>query len=181
MRLNRRLNLVVPVEQDRGTTHVFSTLIQREVFEQNVMLIGRTHAMMWGLGLGDPTAGPRVAAMMLKKVGEQLKLERECESLLAEIRRLSNVLVPTDGGYETVPLEDVLKKKILDEDDWSEVENAIVFFTVASWMHKRTDQIPVVGEALQIWGAQLVSSTITEYRSSLTTSNEAASSGVKNQ
>jgi hypothetical protein len=180
MRLNRRLNLVVPVELDRGTTHVYSNLISREVFEQNVMLIGRTHAVMWGLGLGDPTAGPRVAAMMLRQVGTQLGKEKETESLLAEIRRLSNVLVPTTAGYETIPFEDALAKKVFDDDDVSEVENAIVFFTVASWMHKRTDQVPVVGEALQLWGAQLVSSTLTEYASSLRTSTEGESSGAKN-
>jgi hypothetical protein len=181
MQLNRRLNLLLPIEQDRGTTYVHSIPISKEVFEQNFMLFARTNSAMVALGIDDPVTAPRIAGMMLKKTGKDLGLEREVESLMQEIRRLSNVAVPTDAGYEVIGLDGALQRKLFDEDDVSEVENVIVFFTVVSWMHKKSGLVAFLGEGLKIWNAQLTSFTCTEYANSLMTSTQAESSGEKKE
>jgi len=176
MKINRRLNLVIPIHREKDVIYVHSVPISAEVFEANFMTISRTFASIYGLGLG-PTAGPRIAGMMLKKVGAELGLEKETQSLINEMRRLSNVIVPTNAGWETIPLQDALDKKLIEDDDVSEVENAIAFFTVLSCMHRRDQLKQMLDEAVKLFGAQLESSSCTEYATSLRTSSADETSG----
>lgn len=176
MKINRRLNLVVPVHREKDVIYVHAVPISAEVFEANFLTISRTFASIYGLGLG-PTAGPRVAAMLLKKTGKDMGLENETQGLISEMRRLSNVVVPTNAGWETIPLQDALDKNLIEGDDASEVENAITFFTVLSWMHRRDQLTQMLDEAVKLSGAQLESLNCTEYAASLRTSSADENTG----
>lgn len=178
MRIDKRLNLVVPVDTDRGTLYVHSTPIAAEVFEQNFLLVSKTFSAIYGHGLG-PRAGPRVSSMLMARIAENGDELESHAALMAEIRRLSNVLVPGPGGWETVPLQEAVDKGSMERIDASEVENAIVFFTVCSAMHRRSELPEILDGAAKLWGAQTTPLNCTGFAASLQTSTEEGSSGEK--
>jgi hypothetical protein len=193
--LNRKLNLVIPVDiRDGITAYVHSTPISREVFESYYQVIARTFNGIYQGGLG-PLSGPRVAKLELRRIATEMGLWDGANGvnsgLIGEIHRLTNVIKPrvTDRGggdlssvktgWAIEPFEDVLRQKYFDDDDISEIENAIVFFIVASAMHKRSELGPMFEGLSKLWGAQTVSSNCTEYSASLPTSIETENIGEK--
>jgi hypothetical protein len=181
--LNRKLNLVIPIDIREGVTaYVHSTPISREVFESYYQVIARTFNGIYQGGLGT-LAGPRVAKMELKRIAIEMGLwdgpAGVNSGLLGEIHRLTNVIRPGLSGWGTIPFEDALRQNYFNDDDVSEIENAIVFFIVASAMHKRSELGPVLEIVSKLWGAQTTSSNCTEYSASLPTSIETESSGEK--
>jgi hypothetical protein len=154
--------------------------ISRETFEQNFQLLGRVFNNLYASGLG--IAGPRLAALTLKKTAEDMTAAGDCNvavDLLNEMHRLCNVLVPkvSKFEFEMIPWSEALDKKLFSEDDAAEVENALTFFMVASCMHKRKEMPGVFDVLSGNWGAYTSSLPPTEYVSSLKTSTEAETTG----
>lgn len=181
MRINEKLNLVKPIygdSEDDIIAWAHSMPISREVFDANYLLIAKTFAALHVQGLGD-FAGPRVAANVLKDQAKQLARTEEAVAsvlhpLLSEIHRLTNVLLPTEQGWETISYDQVLSRKLLSSDDVAEVESAIVFFIVICAMHTRLVARDYMAGAARLWGAQLTSLTVTGWRDSLPTLTVAA-------
>lgn len=175
MRIDNKLNLVIPVDTAGGTVYVHATPISREVFEKYFLVISKAFAALYSEGL-SVIAGPRVGALMLKRVAEDLGewsgpggVE---QGLMAEIRRLTNVIHSTPQGWVTVPYYTALTEGVIDGDDVGEVEGILCFFTVASSMHKR-DQLPSILDGIKrLWGAESTLLNSTEYGRSLQTSIE---------
>jgi len=181
MQLNRKLNLVVPVERDTGTMYVHSTPISREMFERYFKVIGRAYASIFAQQLGA-LAGPRVAAMLLKEAAVDMGVwdnEGGVErGLMAEIRRMTFIIMPkTGGGWDTITLDEAKTRNVIDEDEISEVENAVVFFILISAMSRKQNTATMLGITSAIWGAETTSLNCTEYMSSLKTSTKAETSG----
>ena len=172
VKIDRKLNLVVPVTNDNGDTfYVHSSPISRETFERYFDVIARTFTEIYSGGYGVFSA-PRIAGMLLKKVAEGLGVWEGSSGvqrgLVEEIRRLSNVIVPGErGGWDTVPLYDAIKLGQINDDDASEVENVLAFFTVASVMHKKIDLPEIMRGASRLWGGQTTFLNCTEYAHSL--------------
>lgn len=182
MKLDRKLNMVIPVERDDGVTYVHAAPISRDTFERYFMVLGKTFTAIYSQGLGT-MSGPRVAGLLLKKIAEDMG-EWDGPSgakagLVADIRRLANVIMPGPSGWGMVPLQEALDHGALSPDDAAEVENAITFFIVASAMHRRVELLPVLDGALKMWGAQVSSLNCTDFMNSLPTSTETASTGAK--
>lgn len=179
MKIDKRLNLVFPVETARGEITVHSEPIQALTFKRYFLEISKTFAAIHNEALGI-TAAPRVAKLMLERVaaeGSQDGGAGVTVGLLPEIRRLTNVVMP--GGGETVPWQEVVDGKLIDEDDIEEVENAIVFFIVASAMYPKSDRRTMLTGATRLWGGRVESLSFTELAASLRTSTAPASSGEK--
>ena len=188
-RLNRKLHLVIPVEQGPVTAFVHSTPIGGDVFDTFFLPISKAFAAIYQEGL-SVVSGPRVAAKMLKAVSTNLGIwdsdskdpERIAMTvkggLITEIHRLTNVFVPTtERGWSMMPLDDAIRAGALDAEDVEEVENAVVFFTLGWLMHKRSDRQAVLEGAASLWGAQVTSSDCTEFSDSLRTSTAADPTG----
>ena len=63
--IDKRLNLVVPIDRDDGTIlYVHSTPLPRPVFERYVRVIAKTFAEIVTGGY-SAAAGPRIAALLL--------------------------------------------------------------------------------------------------------------------
>lgn len=189
MKIDRKLNLVIPIERDDGPLYIFSMPVDRLVFERYFLVISKTFSRVYQENLGF-LGGPRVCALMLKEVAQNTPRSDRSGSLwdgpdgvenglVAEIRRLTNVLAPTDGGWRQIPYEDALKRDMLTEDEVSEVEGAITFFIVNWCMHKKAVAEAILQSAAGMWGLEVTSSSITEYRSSLTISTPPEPSGEK--
>ena len=183
MRLDRKLNLVIPIDRDDGTTlYTFSSPLRREVWEQYHMVISKTFTRIYAENLSF-MGGPRNAALMLKDMAKntarpdrsgdwwegQDGVER---GLRPEMRRLTTVMVPRaeGGGWEQVQYDDAIARDMLTEDEASEVEGAVAFFTVNSAMHKAAALKGIMAAAAGMWGMQVTSSPFSEWRNSLTTS-----------
>lgn len=180
MKIDKKLNLVIPLERDTGTIYAFSTPIRREIFEANFRVISQAFAQLWAGGLGMH-AGPRVAALVIRGVAEDMGIWAGVEgveaTLVAEFRRLTNVLMPVDGNWVHIPYEDAIRRDLLTDDEFSEVEGAIAFFMVNSAMHKKVPGEQINRAAAGMWGLEVTLSSISEYRASLMPPTVAATSG----
>ena len=180
--LNRKLNFVVPVEITPGVTvYVHSTPIGREVFETYYRSIAKTFTELFSAGLAR--TGVRVAKLMLQEVSRDMGLwdgpKGVNAGLVGEIHRLTNVVHPSGYGWVTTPFEDALREKMFDDDDVSEIENALVFFTLASAMVKKTELGQILDGALSLWGAYTESLDCMGLKGSLSTSTLPAATGER--
>jgi hypothetical protein len=177
--LSRKLNLVLSVETAKGKVYIHSTPISRAVFEANFLVISRAFTQIYTNGLG-PVAGPRVAKLLLQQEAETLGVwERTQQSLIGEIYRLTNVFAPGVSGWEPMPYDAARKRGLIDDDQASEVENAIVYFTCASAIHMKAELMIALDGLSTLWGAQTTSSPPTEFQRSLPTSTPVETIGEK--
>lgn len=178
MRLDSKLNLVTEVETGEGSVFVHSMPISREVFEKYFLTISKTFASIISEGLSF-ISGPRVAAMLLKKTaidqGVWEGRDGVGNGLMAEIRRLSNVIVPSENGWQTMPFQDAIDKKVMDQEDIAEVEGLVCFFICASAMSRR-NEVQGVLDRMRLWGSLTTSLNSTAYADSLPTSTETETS-----
>lgn len=182
MEINRKLDLVIPIERGDTKIYVHGTAISREVFEANVLVISKTFATIWEQGLRH-TVGPRVAAVLLKKVAQDMGVwEGEGgteQSLMAEIRRLSNVVRPGPKGWDIITLQEAIDTKYLSEDEIAEAEGQLVFFTLESCLRPKSQLAGFLGPMTRFWGSRITSQSFTEFVDSLPTSTPAANTGAK--
>lgn len=180
-KINRKLNLVIPLvrDSDGAEIYVHSTPVGPEVFDRHFLVIGKTFAALGELGL---MVGPRVADKMLKKVAQDLGVwdtpDGVERTLVNEMRRLTNVMHCGDKGWDSMPFDDACKRQIVEPADEAEVMAALTFFTVASCTLRR-HQHAMLADSMSLWGAQIESLACMDFLRSLSTSNAAASSGVK--
>jgi hypothetical protein len=193
IRINKKLNLVLPVDLDETRkAYVHSMPLSREAFEANYLVLSKTFTAIYGEGLG-PVLGPRVAMLMMKEQAENLGAshaapERRAEakaaaweytqtSLINEIYRLTSVVLPGAGGWDIIPYTEALKRDLFDDEQVSEVENAIVYFTVASALHRK-NELPMAFDGLKsMWNAQTTLSNVTAFKNSLQTSTQVETTG----
>ena len=188
MRISKELNLVVPVEVGDDTFYVHSSPIRSEVFKQYFLVLSKTLNALYAEGISQVT-GPRVAALMLQDIAKEGDPEEIPSGwlgnskswsgkhgvengLMAEIRRLSNVIMPTPDGWKNIPIGDALKQGLLTEQEVQEVEGFIVFFTCVWHIHKRNEVSTFLAHLGKVWDTQTTSSSCTEFRDSLPRSTE---------
>jgi hypothetical protein len=185
--LDKRLNLVLPIEHGDKLLYVHAMPIRRETFEQYFLVISKTFAAIYKDNL-QLFAGARVCALMMREVSkETLRSDGRTwwegsdgvdAGLLGEIRRLANVVCTDDSGrWISMPYEDAVKHHLLDEDDIQEVEGTLAFFTVNYAIHKREVARGILSSSGELWGWQITSSDLSEFKTSLTTSTREGSTG----
>lgn len=171
MRIDKTLNIVIPVESEHGVLNVHCTPLSEAMFEQFFLPLSTTFAAIYVSSNLSWHTGPRVAALMLKKEAQTHGMWEGPEGvqsfLMPEIRRLANVVKPNG---EVIPLEEAVNKQLFSPKQKSEVENALVFFIVASAMHMEKELKPVLEGAAKLWGASITSSNCMVFAASLKTS-----------
>jgi hypothetical protein len=177
--INKKLNLVIPIDTENGKIWVHSVPIAKEVFESNYLVLTKTLSNLYANGIG-PSFSPRIALYCLKDTAKEIDETNDVSSnLLNEIYRLTNVLMPSNGQWQTIPFVEVKNKKLIDEQYLSEVENAIVYFIVASAVHLKSElQMAFLG-LKNSWSAQTTLLTVTEFGNYLLTLTKDESSGEK--
>ncbi len=180
MQLDERLNLIIPVERGAaGLFFVHVAPLPREVFEAHYLLVSKTFTAIMSEGL-SVIAGPRVAGLMLRDVAmrsNQWEGPRGGSTLLAEMVRLSNVAVPGPNGYEQMPLQTAIDRKVFSDEERSEVIGSVVFFMVNSAMHKRAILDVLMENMAGLWGTRTSLLDITGFIASLRTSTAAGNTG----
>lgn len=187
LKLDKRLNIALEVpRENEPSLFIHSVPIGKEVYEANYRLITRTAITMYGDGMA-PGACARVAMLALRDTAKEMdgngpgdQYRRSAESLLQEIWRLTNVLMPGLKGWETVPFHEIKTNNVLLEEQITEVENILAYFTVLSWFHRESERKDIY-EMLKTFGAQIVSLNVTEYSSSLPISTRGVTTGATAQ
>lgn len=180
-RIDEQLNLIIPTyRRDGKTVYVHASPISREVYDQYWYELALTFSMLHNEGF-SATMGPRVSARMLKRVSIQNGTWQGDQGveigLMAEIRRLANVVVPGDRGWQTMPLDDAIRTKAIDEDDADQVENALVFFSVGWRLYLKLERVGILDGAVKLWGASTKSVALSAFIASLPISTVTGSTG----
>jgi|SRR6185437_9034328 len=187
VRIDRNLNLILPIERDDGVVlFAHSSPIDEAVFIAYHRPLNMTYAQLDADGL-IRSGGIRNADLILKDVCERIGAWKDEPTekrigvergLLAEIRRLTNVFVPTEKGWQMVGLDDCVRGEFLSQREAREVQAGAVFFTCASRNFPRQN----LKEFLQLCsgriGALVSYSSCTEFQSSLPTLTAGESSGA---
>lgn len=192
MKISKQLNFVIPIERADGTEiYVHSTPVDSACFKQHYRVLAKAFAII----IGDigPMAGPRVAHQVLEDVARSEgcwesrppdprtgtpAVAGVRDSLVEEIRRLTNVVAQGARGWEPVPYHEALQRGLIEPEDASEIDAALAFTTVASHMFRERER-PMMEAALRHWSARIESLTPTEWANSLKTSTAEGSIGEK--
>jgi hypothetical protein len=178
--INKKLNLVIPIDiDDKTKIWFYSSPISREVFEANYLLLVKTLSNMYYNGVG-PGMAPRIASLALRDIAKEMDDKKDISiPFIQEIYRLTFVFMidPSTHKWKPLPYLEVKSKHLVDEDTLMEVENALVYFTVASAIHLRSELPTLMVGLNQIWGAQTTSLNAMEYCNSLTTLTQEESIG----
>lgn len=193
MKINRKLNLVIPilgdpivtkdeegkdVEKDNIVGYVHAAPISEETFDTHFLVIAKTFGAIYGEGLGY-AVGPRIAGKLLRTIAQNMGVwtgPNGVEAgLLRDVFQRSNYVA---ANGEVIPFEEAVAKSILEKDDVSEVSNSLAFFTVASAMHTPTDLPGVLAGAARFWGGRTTLLNSTEFAASLRTSTADGNTGA---
>ena len=186
MRIDKALNLVIPVERDDGVVlFAHATPIAEETFIAYHRALCMTYSQLDADGL-IRSGGIRNADLVLKDVCERLGIWKDDpqtksigaeRGLLGEIRRLTNVFAPTGNKWEPVPLDECVNRDILSPREVREVTAAALFFCCASFNFPKQN----LKEFLQLCsgriGAQVTSLSCTTLGTSLPTLTAGENSG----
>ena len=139
MKIDRNLNLVMQVQTDgNGTVYIHSASISRSVFEQFYLELGKVFSQCFDsinqahLALSAPQLAYPALKSIATKAGNWDGAGGVKFGLINEIVRLTNILVSTEKGWETLPFDIAVKREIFDEDEEAEILSSLVFFTAIS-------------------------------------------------
>lgn len=180
MKIDKRMNLVIPVEREDGpTVYVHATPVSAETFNQHFRIIAKVWSEIAADGFGV-ASGPRIAAKILRDIAERENVWDGAGgvemTLMQEIKRLTMVLTP-GGAKPPMLVIDAVKAGLLDAEEQDIVENAIVFFTAASLMLRGEQRRAMLEASAGLWAAQLTLLNSTAFLGSLPTSTETDNSG----
>ncbi|EPR6207432.1 hypothetical protein ACU7NU_004025 [Escherichia coli] len=179
MKISRNLNLIIPVQTEKGNGWIHATPISKEVFKEHFFILSKTFSAIFSEGLGV-VAGPRIAFLMLERISRDSNAwegdKGVRNTLVNEVIRLANLVYPVEGkGYDTIPLDMALEREIIDLD---EVAGELIFFTCVSSINSPEQAKGTMDVVNGIWSTQCSSLNLTEWIASLPTLKSAASSGA---
>lgn len=176
-KIDSSLRLVLPLRSDdTGNTisWAYHTPLSMQAFEANYRILASAKGAIFAKGGAYAYySGVHVAALHLRDAAKQDAIERgeggegNASALLAELHRLTMVAVPSDAGFESVPLDVAKQRGAVDDDDVRDVENALVFFTCAYFLTSRAKRKSDVGIAVSALGASTTSLPLTGWIDSL--------------
>ena len=184
--INADLKLVVPVKLDaegEPVIYAYHNPIPREVYEVNFRLLRDTKVSLIGTSPRHAFAARGDASLYLREAGAAMAADRGLEgdggasTLLAEIKRLTTVLAPGAQGWQMLPIDTAIQAGAIDADDWSDAENAIVFFTAWTAGTPRREAPAAAMLAASLMDGSTTSLPPMEWAASLQTSTQAAISG----
>lgn len=194
MKIDEQRRLVLPVATDFVTKNdgekevteevvrlwAYHTPISREVFEQHFRVLAATKSALAGKGAHYlMQSGPRISALLLKDEGRKDAAARgmidesgnvrdeETPALIAELKRLTLVLCPSQHGWDMLPVDTAISSGKLDVEDWEEVLAGIVFFTCNYAMARKANRETTARAYASFLDASITSQAPTEFVASL--------------
>src|SRR4051812_7863049 len=127
MKIDRRLNIVIPVENEDGSVfYAYAEPVGEAVFTANFRIFSKAFSIM--MSEGGQATGPRLAAMYLQLAADSTDETGEAyKTLMNEIRRLTNLVILVDGKWQTIPYDDAVRRKFIGSEDVKAVEGCCAF------------------------------------------------------
>ena len=171
--------------EGNGLVHIHSTSISRSVFEQFYLELGKVFSQCFDsinqahLALSAPQLAYPALKSIAQKAGNWDGAGGVKFGLINEIIRLTNVLVSTENGWETIPFDVAVKREILNEDEEAETLSSLVFFTAISKVAPKDlkNSFLEMAGALRSW--ELTSLDCMEYQSGLPILTKKGNTGKK--
>lgn len=126
-KLTSKLNLLVPIEREGAPPLMaYVAPLGREAYDHYVSLLAAAFEKTITAG------GPWLAIKTMASVIRQIEKNRPDLGMgfLAELDRLTTVVVPGETGMQAVPVKTALQLGHIDEDDVDGLESVAAFFTV---------------------------------------------------
>jgi hypothetical protein len=168
VQIDSKLNLVFPIRtqevEGKNVPILWAhhTPISTEVFQANYRIIAATKAAIFKRGAGYAAdVGPRIASLALRDAGladaAEMGIEDTVPALLADIRRLTHVLAPGKDGFEMLPIDVAIARKVIDAEEWDECESQVCFFCVSLSMALRSNREAVAKACALVLGGSISS------------------------
>ncbi len=159
------------------TLWAYHTPIGADVFAASYRIIAATKTAILGRLV---ESAPRIATLALHDAAvadaEEFGTKDADRALLQEIRRQTFILAPGANGFETLPVDIAITRKIISDAEWSEVESILVFFTCGYAMAMPSRQAIMANFLASVLGGSMSSSPPTAFIASLPTSTTNATS-----
>ena len=175
MEIDGDLNIVVPIEDP---IRAFSAPLPEAVFKANYRILSRANEEIFGRGMKSALlTGPRTAAFAIAEAGKSIAEEDGKEgdtgaaAFLAEMKRLTTILTPTDSGFDMLPVEQAVQSGKITADDWSDVLGAICFFMLGSQFETRRARAGLLQFLTKTLNCSLTSQNCGDFADSLTIPN----------
>ncbi len=189
MNINEELKIVIPIRSNaKGETLIwgYHTPISRTIFEQNYRILAATKAEISKHGnYYRLNNGPSIALLTLSDVSRKDSIEnglfdqetgqgfdKSAQALLNELKRLTVIIAPSEGGYDQLPIDAAISKGLIDRDEWSEAESTLVFFTCFYALAKKSDKADMLKAVADVLKALSTSLPPMEFIDSLQTSTK---------
>lgn len=183
MEIDGDLNIVVPIEDP---IRAFSAPLPESVFKANYRILSRANEEIFGRGMKAALlTGPRTAAFAIAEAGKSIAEEDGKEgdtgaaAFLAEMKRLTTILTPTDSGFDMLPVEQAVQSGKITADDWSDVLGAICFFMLGSQFETRRARAGLLQFLTKTLNCSLTSQNCGDFADSLTIPNAAPTKKAK--
>ena len=180
MRISKKLNIVIPVTtENHGQIYIHATPINRDIFEQFYSQLGNVFSQCFdGIGKAHlALSAPQLAYPALKRIamdaGNWEGPTGVKQGLVNEIIRLTNVQICGENGWDNLPLDTVIKRQLLDEDEESEALSALVFFMSISLVAPKEMKVAFLEMAGSLRNWQLTPLDSTGYIAGLQISTKA--------
>lgn len=174
MEIDGSLNIVVPIEDP---VQAFSAPLPESVFKASYRVLARANEEIFGRGMKSALlTGPRTAALAIADAGKRIAEEdgKEGDSgasaFLAEVKRLTTILAPTDAGFDMLPVDSAIQAGKITADDWSDALGALCFFTLGSQFETRRARAGLLEFLTGALSCSLTQSSCEAFADSLTTS-----------
>lgn len=171
--------------EEKGLVYIHSTSISRSVFEQFYLELGKVFSQCFDsinqahLALSAPQLAYPALKSLAIQAGNWEGAGGVQFGLVNEIKRLTNVMVSGEKGWESIPFDTAVKREVLNEDEEMEALSSLVFFTAISKVAPkdlRNSFLEMAG-ALRSW--ELTSLDSTEYMSGLPILTKKETTGKK--
>ena len=183
MEIDANQNIIVPIDDP---VQAFSAPLPESIFKANFRVLSRANEEIFGRGMKAALmTGPRTAALAIADAGKRIAEEdgKEGDSgasaFLAEVKRLTTILVPTDAGFDTLPVDSAIQSGKITAEDWSDVLGALCFFTLGSQFETRRARAGLLEFLAGALSCSLTPLNCEAFADSLTTSKPAGAPRAK--
>jgi hypothetical protein len=183
VKINRNLNIVIPIDiEENKRIFIHSVPISRDVFETYYSELGKVFTQCFDAMNQAHLAltAPQLAYPALKKIATEAGTwEAVKKGLINEIIRLTNIAMPGENGWDSIPFDLAMKRELLDEDTESEVLSSLVFFTSIWRTAPKELRESFLGMASSLRSWELTSLDFSEYLNGLPILTKKENTGKK--
>lgn len=150
----------------------YHTPISMDVFRANYRVFAATKDALFRKGLNYArSVGIPIADLALRDAATADAAEWGTDdsgpAIFAEFNRLTQIIASGANGFESIPADIALARKVISEDEWHDAECVVTFFTCAFSVAPRSTRDKALPYLASVFKGSMTSLTPTAYIASL--------------